>query len=304
MVAEGGALGFLDRAPASRSRPDLRQSRARLPSIIRRSRQGRHQESSSTGPSPLRPTAIRWSARSAGLRNYWVACGVMAGFSQGGGVGLALANWMADGDPGFDIWAMDVARYGGWADMAYTDQKVRENYGRRFRITFPNEELPAARPLRTSPLYDRFKAMGAFFGVELRPRTGPCGSRPRARSRWRRSRSAAPTPSPIVGDECRAVRNGVGMFEITGYAKYEITGARRRDVALLHPRQPHAARRASSRSDAHAECMRASSSAISPSPRLRDERFYIFGSGAAEELSHALVGRRSCLRTAASRCGR
>ena len=50
-----------------------------------------------------------------GRTNFWSACGVMAGFSQGGGVGLALSNWMVDGDPGFDIWGMDVARYGDWA---------------------------------------------------------------------------------------------------------------------------------------------------------------------------------------------
>ena len=61
----------------------------------------------------------------------------MAGFSQGGGVGLALSNWMVDGDPGFDVWAMDVARFGDWATMAYTNAKVRENYSRRFRIRFP-----------------------------------------------------------------------------------------------------------------------------------------------------------------------
>ncbi len=82
-----------------------------------------------------------------GLRNFWVACGVMAGFSQGGGVGLALSQWMVNGDPGSDIWAMDVARYGDWATLAYTNAKVRENYSRRFRIRFPNEELPAGRPL-------------------------------------------------------------------------------------------------------------------------------------------------------------
>ena len=90
-----------------------------------------------------------------GLHNYWVACGVMAGFSQGGGVGLALSNWMADGDPGFDVWAMDVARFGPWANRSYTNAKVRETYGRRFRVRFPNEELPAARPLRTTPLHHK-----------------------------------------------------------------------------------------------------------------------------------------------------
>ena len=127
-----------------------------------------------------------------GLANYWVACGVMAGFSQGGGVGLALANWMVDGDPGFDIWAMDVARYGGWASMAYTNAKVRENYGRRFRITFPNEELPAARPLRTRPLYDRFKAMPAHssassFGLEQALWFAPKGKKPVEKVTFRRS---------------------------------------------------------------------------------------------------------------------
>ena len=108
-----------------------------------------------------------------GLRGYWVACGVMAGLSQGGGVGLALATWMTSGDhgdSGMDIWAMDVARYGDYANLAYTNAKVQENYRRRFRITFPNEELPAARPLLTTPIHDRLTAAnavwGATFGLE------------------------------------------------------------------------------------------------------------------------------------------
>src|SRR5215510_12331651 len=99
-----------------------------------------------------------------GVRNCWVACAVMAGLSQGGGVGLALANWMTTGDPQLDIWAMDVARFGDWATLGYTNAKVRENYSRRFRIRFPNEELPAARPLRTTPIYDRLKGENAVFG--------------------------------------------------------------------------------------------------------------------------------------------
>ena len=100
-----------------------------------------------------------------GVRNCWVACAVMAGFSQGGGVGLTLARWMVDGDPGEDIWAMDVARFGNWASLAYTNAKVRENYSRRFRITFPNEELPAGRPLHTTPVYDRLTAHNAVWGA-------------------------------------------------------------------------------------------------------------------------------------------
>jgi dimethylglycine dehydrogenase len=99
-----------------------------------------------------------------GLRNFWCACGVMAGFSQGGGVGLALSNWMVDGDPGFDIWGMDVARYGDWATRTYTNAKVRENYARRFSIRFPNEELPAARPLQTTAAVRQLRGAGRGDG--------------------------------------------------------------------------------------------------------------------------------------------
>ncbi len=105
-----------------------------------------------------------------GMRGMWMANAVMAGLSQGGGVGLSLAEWMVNGDPGADIWAMDVARYGDYATLAYTNAKVRENYSRRFRITFPNEELTAARPLHTTPIYDRLTehnaVWGAGFGLE------------------------------------------------------------------------------------------------------------------------------------------
>jgi dimethylglycine dehydrogenase len=158
-----------------------------------------------------------------GLRNYWVACGVMAGLSQGGGVGLSLTNWMVEGDPGADIWAMDVARYGDWATLAYTNAKVRENYSRRFRIRFPNEELPAARPLRTTPIYDRLKAENAVFGdycgLEHPLWFAPRGSEPREDVTWRRSNAHG-----SVGDECRTVRDAVGLLEISNYGKFEITG--------------------------------------------------------------------------------
>ena len=102
-----------------------------------------------------------------GLRNYWTACGVMAGLSQGGGVGLALANWMTEGDPGFDIWGMDVARFGDYATLPYTRVKAEENYRRRFRITFPNEELPAGRNLQTVPIHDRLVEHNAVWGADF-----------------------------------------------------------------------------------------------------------------------------------------
>ncbi len=159
-----------------------------------------------------------------GLRNFWVACGVMAGFSQGGGVGLTLANWMIDGDPGYDIWGMDVARYGPWATLSYTNAKVRENYARRFRIRFPNEELPAARPHQTTPLYDRMLAQGAVmgdsWGLETPLWFAPEGIEPKDIVSFHRSNDF-----PFVKAECLAVRDAVGVTETANFAKYEITGA-------------------------------------------------------------------------------
>ena len=121
-----------------------------------------------------------------GIRNCWVACAVMAGLSQGGGVGLALANWMTTGDPQLDIWGMDVARFGDWANLAYTNAKVRENYSRRFRITFPNEELPAGRPLHTTPVYDRLTEHNAVWGAGFGLEHAAVVPAARARSRSRR----------------------------------------------------------------------------------------------------------------------
>jgi dimethylglycine dehydrogenase len=158
-----------------------------------------------------------------GLRNFWVACGVMAGFSQGGGVGLALSHWMVEGDPGTDVWAMDVSRYGDWATMAYTNAKVRENYSRRFRIRFPNEELTAARPLRTTPIYDRLQAENAVFGdycgLEHPLWFAPSAKEAREDVTFERSNA-----HEHVAAECQAVRNGVGLLEISNYGKFEVTG--------------------------------------------------------------------------------
>jgi dimethylglycine dehydrogenase len=158
-----------------------------------------------------------------GLRNFWVACGVMAGFSQGGGVGLSLANWMTQGDPGADIWGMDVARYGDFATLAYTNAKVRENYSRRFRIRFPNEELEAARPLRTTPIYETLKALNAVFGenwgLEHALWFAPKGSEPKEEITFKRSNA-----HPHVGAEVKAVREAVGLVEISNYGKFEVAG--------------------------------------------------------------------------------
>ena len=156
-----------------------------------------------------------------GLTNYWSACAVMAGFSQGGGVGLSLANWIINGDPGFDVWAMDVSRYGDYATPAYTNARVRENYSRRFSIRFPNEELEAARPLLTTPIYSELQARGAQFGASFGLETALWYA-PEGVSEsfsWRRS-----SDFEHVGAEAKAVRQSVGLSEISNFAKYLVTG--------------------------------------------------------------------------------
>jgi dimethylglycine dehydrogenase len=158
-----------------------------------------------------------------GLKNFWVACGVMAGFSQGGGVGLALSRWMVEGDPGADVWGMDVARYGDWTTLAYTNAKVRENYSRRFSIRFPNEELPAARPLRTTPIYERLAAEHAVFGdycgLEHALWFAPIQAEAVDHVSFRRSNA-----HPHIARECTTVRDHVGLLEISNYGKFEVQG--------------------------------------------------------------------------------
>ncbi len=158
-----------------------------------------------------------------GLRNYWSACGVMAGFSQGGGVGLMLAQWMVERECERDVTAMDVGRFGPWINAGYTRPKVVENYQRRFSVSYPNEELPAARPHRTTPMYDIFTNHGAVwghqFGLEV-PNYFAKGDEPTFEvPSFRRSNAFAATAR-----EVRAVRTSVGINEVQNFGKFEVTG--------------------------------------------------------------------------------
>ena len=158
-----------------------------------------------------------------GIPNYWVACAVMAGFCQAGGVGLRLAEWLIEGEPGADVYAMDVGRFGNFASKEYTYLKSQENYRRRFMITYPNEELPAARNWRTTPSYDALDAAGAVwgasFGLEHALWFSPDGPGRVETPTFRRSDAF-----DHVATECRAVREGVGLLEIANFGKYEVSG--------------------------------------------------------------------------------
>ncbi|WP_171175110.1 FAD-dependent oxidoreductase [Ruegeria sp. HKCCD8929] len=158
-----------------------------------------------------------------GMTNYWCAVGVMAGFCQGGGVGLTMAEWMIDGEPSIDVWAMDVARFGNWASPDWGTVKSTENYERRFVMTFPNETLPKGRKQQTTALYDRLTAkgarMGQSFGLEHVLWFADEPSDAWEDSTFERNRSFG-----YVARECKAVREAVGGIELANFAKHEIKG--------------------------------------------------------------------------------
>lgn len=158
-----------------------------------------------------------------GMTNYWCAVGVMAGFCQGGGVGLTMAEWMIDGEPSIDVWAMDVARFGKWASPDWGTVKSTENYERRFVMTFPNETLPKGRKQQTTALYDRLVAkgarMGQSFGLEHVLWFADSPSDAWEDPTFERNRS-----HDYVATECKAVREAVGGIEIANFAKHEIKG--------------------------------------------------------------------------------
>ena len=157
-----------------------------------------------------------------GKPGYWCACAVMAGFLQGGGVGKSLAEWIIHGEPEADVYGMDVARYGEFAEnKQYIKETTGQFYSRRFVMTYPNEQLPAGRPLKMTPASSEMTAAGCHWGVswdmEVPLYFAPDGF--------------CETPSlkrsnafDIVGDECRAVRSDVGLLDISGFSRFEVTG--------------------------------------------------------------------------------
>ena len=162
-----------------------------------------------------------------GLRNYWLACGVMAGFLQGGGVGKSLAEWMIHGEAEADVWPMDIARYGPFtSNREYIRQTTGQFYSRRFVMTYPNEQLPAGRPLRKAPAYDAMSAAGCrwgcAWGLEIPLLFAPPGFE--ETPTLKRSNAF-----PIVAEECEAVRERVGLVDISGFSRFEVGGAGARE---------------------------------------------------------------------------
>ncbi|MGR3344884.1 MAG: GcvT family protein, partial [Paracoccaceae bacterium] len=180
-------------------------------------------KSTINGPFTFAPDGNPLVGPIPGRPGLWSACAVMAGFSQGGGVGKALAEWMVEGEPENDVFAMDVARFGAWTGANWTRLKVTENYQRRFSITYPNEELPVGRPLETTPAYGLWDAQNAVFGqaygMEQVNYFAAQGESRFEIPSFRRSNAFE-----TIGEECRAVRAGVGINEIHNFGKYLVEG--------------------------------------------------------------------------------
>ncbi|MFO1059256.1 MAG: FAD-dependent oxidoreductase [Dongiaceae bacterium] len=173
------------------------------------------------GAIPHTPDGSPLLGPAAGVRNAWMCCGSSIGIAQGAGCGKYLAQWMVHGAADINMREFDPRRFGGWADPDYTRGKSFDDYQHMFVLHFPGEERMAARPRRTSPLHDRLRAKGAIHGETAgweRPKwfsPGGAGETPG----FRRSNAF-----PAVAAECRAVRERVGVIDLTGFAKLEVTG--------------------------------------------------------------------------------
>ena len=157
------------------------------------------------------------------LDGYYLCNGIIPGFSQSGGLGELLAEWIITGEPHLDIFSWDLARFGSWADKNFTKARVKDQYSNRFAIHFPNEERTAGRPVRTRPVYSTQKELGAVFGLNygwehplwFSNELNTEDTNGFTRQNWHEP----------VGIECNMLRNSVGVIDISNFAKYLISGS-------------------------------------------------------------------------------
>ena len=154
------------------------------------------------------------------LKNYFCCNGIIPGFSQSGGMGLMAAEWIIKGETKYDLFGWDVARYGNWANRKFVKERVGDQYANRFKIHFPNEERCAGRPLKTRPIYNYQKELGAVFGLNygwehpLYFDKNCVETSGFTRQDWWHS----------VGREARMLRSNVGVIDISNFAKYSCKG--------------------------------------------------------------------------------
>ena len=176
------------------------------------------------GPIPYAPDGYPYLGPERGLRNFFHCNTFSFGIAQGGGAGKVTAEWILEGRPSFDMWAWDRRRYKDYATTEYTIAKAKELYQHEYAMGFPNKEWPAGRPSYTSSLYDTLAAKGAHFGARggwERPTWfDPSGTVPTDDYSFFRTQAWR---GP-VGEECRAVRESVGVLDLPGFTKIDVQG--------------------------------------------------------------------------------
>ncbi|MGH6933432.1 MAG: GcvT family protein [Dongiaceae bacterium] len=177
------------------------------------------------GPESFTPDGNFILGEAPELKNFYVGAGFNAfGIASGGGAGRALAEWIVGGEPPMDLWPVDIRRFGALhRDRKWVLTRTLEAYGKHYAMAWPHEEHESGRPLRISPLYQRLKSQGACFGSKLgweRPNWfAPPGMVPMDEYSYGRQNWFG-----IVGEEHRAVREKVGLFDQTSFAKFLLVG--------------------------------------------------------------------------------
>ncbi|MBV8918090.1 GcvT family protein, partial [Bradyrhizobium sp.] len=163
-----------------------------------------------------------------GQSNHFCAAGFLAGISMSGGFGQMIAEWIVEGTPHRDLSSCDVLRYGDWAIGRYTHARAHDAYAKRYKIHFPNEEVIAGRPVRTTPMHERYEVLGACFGVAdgwERPNWFAIDRQPPVETAtFRRSEAHR-----AVAGECLHVRDEAGYTDLISFANYLVEGEQAAD---------------------------------------------------------------------------
>ena len=177
------------------------------------------------GPESFTPDGNFILGEAPELRGFFVGAGFNAfGIASGGGAGKALAEWIVADEPPYDLWAVDIRRFGAvHRDRKWVQARTLELYGKHYTIAWPSEEHSSARDARRSPLYAALKRKGACFGEKMgweRPNWfAPPGVKPEDRYSFER-----PNWFDHVGAEHLAVRERVAVIDQTSFAKFEVQG--------------------------------------------------------------------------------
>ena len=181
------------------------------------------------GPESFTPDGNFILGPAPGVTGFYVGAGFNAfGIASGGGAGKVLAEWIVGGEAPFDVWPVDIRRFGSpHNDIEWVRSRTLELYGKHYTIAWPGEEHQSGRPLRRSPLYDTLKSRGAVFGEKLgweRPNWF-AASGETAKDEYSFTR---PNWFEAVAREHRAARERVALFDQTSFAKFQMVG---RDAA-------------------------------------------------------------------------